>query len=103
MDVFRQQIQEHPLKTWFPDFVGREKDPQAALLYIEARFKAAKSLYDEREIHVHYTDATNIEACQATLQDIEDTVMPQKPVSGKALHTASFEISDLVGIRPVTD
>ncbi|CAL8581603.1 hypothetical protein XPA_007292 [Xanthoria parietina] len=83
IDVFRQQIQEHPLKTWFPDFVGREKDPEAALLYIEARFKAAKSLYDEREIHVHYTDATNIEACQATLQDIEETVMPQKSVSCK--------------------
>ncbi|KAL8848213.1 MAG: hypothetical protein Q9221_006731 [Calogaya cf. arnoldii] len=76
LDVFRQQIQEHPLRLWFPDFVGREKDHEAALTYIEAKFKALKRLSDEREIHVYYTDATNIENCQATLRDIEERFMP---------------------------
>lgn len=79
LDIFKKQIQTHPLKTWHPDFVGREKDHEAALSYIVAKFKATKSLHDEREIHVYYTDATNIKACQATLRDIEDNVMPRIP------------------------
>ncbi|KAI4244018.1 MAG: hypothetical protein L6R42_010591 [Xanthoria sp. 1 TBL-2021] len=79
LDVFRQQIQEHPLRTWYPDFVGREKDHEAALSYIVAKFRAMKRLSDEREIHIYYTDATNIKASQATLRDIEDNVMPRIP------------------------
>ncbi|KAL8872974.1 MAG: hypothetical protein Q9198_007106 [Flavoplaca austrocitrina] len=74
-DLFKQQIQGNPLGDYFPDFVGREKDSEAALSYIVAKFKAAISLYDKREMKVYVTDATNIEACQATLRDIEDTVM----------------------------
>ncbi|KAL9628905.1 MAG: hypothetical protein Q9204_005583 [Flavoplaca sp. TL-2023a] len=75
LDVFKQQIQENPLWDYFPDFVGREKDSEAALSYIVAKFKAVISVYDKREMKVYFTDATNIEACQATLRDIEDTVM----------------------------
>ncbi|KAI4255833.1 MAG: hypothetical protein L6R42_006544 [Xanthoria sp. 1 TBL-2021] len=79
LDIFKNQIQKHPLKTWYPDFVGREKDYEAALSYIVAEYKATKSPHDKREIQVYYTDATNIETCQATLRDIEDNVMPRIP------------------------
>ncbi|KAL8670459.1 MAG: hypothetical protein Q9168_004999 [Polycauliona sp. 1 TL-2023] len=83
LDVFRQQIQEHPLRNWFPDYVGREKDHEAALLYIVAKFKAIQTLHDEREIHIYYTDATNIDACQITLKNIEDGVMPSAKKEGR--------------------
>ncbi|KAL8985283.1 MAG: hypothetical protein Q9205_000981 [Flavoplaca limonia] len=75
LDVFKQQIQKNPFGDYFTDFVGREKDSEAALSYIVAKFKAAISVYDKREMKVYFIDATNIEACQATLRDIEDTVM----------------------------
>ena len=75
LDVFKQRIQENPLGDYFPDFVGRKKDSEAALSHIVAKFKAAISAYDKREMKVYFTDATNIEACQATLRDIEDTVI----------------------------
>ncbi|KAL8995920.1 MAG: hypothetical protein Q9169_004456 [Polycauliona sp. 2 TL-2023] len=78
LDVFRQQIQEHPLRTWFPDYIGGEKDHEAALSYIVAKFKATKSLYDEREMHIYYTDATNIDACQVTLKGMEENVISSK-------------------------
>ncbi|KAL9029640.1 MAG: hypothetical protein Q9180_007004, partial [Flavoplaca navasiana] len=95
LDVFRQQIQSNPLKNWFPDFVGREKDPKAALSYIVAKFKA-KNLDDKREISVYFTDATNVEGCQSTLRAIEDTVMSKTFESGGSRRqAASFKISDL--------
>ena len=102
LDVFKQQIQEHPLKIWFPDFVGRERDQEAALLYIMARFREAKSHYDEREIDIRYTDATDMEACQATFRDIEDSVMPKRSESHKGRRqTFSLNVSDLKNLRPV--
>lgn len=52
LDVFTQQIQEHPLGNWFSDFVGREKDSEAALSYIVAKFKAVISLYDKRDMKI---------------------------------------------------
>ncbi|KAL8724471.1 MAG: hypothetical protein Q9166_007932 [cf. Caloplaca sp. 2 TL-2023] len=103
VDVFMQQIQEHPLRTWFPDFVGREKDYEAALSYIVAKFKAAKKLYDEREIDIYYTDATNIEACQATLRDIENTVMSRRPQIREGRKFASINVSDVTKMRQVMD
>ncbi|KAI4256364.1 MAG: hypothetical protein LQ352_002129 [Teloschistes flavicans] len=51
VDIFMQQIQEHLLREWFPDFVGGDNDWKAAKQYIEARFTAI-------------------------LRDIEDKVMP---------------------------
>lgn len=96
LDIFKKQIQKHPLKTWHPDFVGREKDHEAALSYIVANFKATKSLHDEREIHVYYTDATNIETCQATLRDIEDKVMPRRPAIHQGREVTYINVTDIV-------
>ncbi|KAL8645668.1 MAG: hypothetical protein Q9226_007197 [Calogaya cf. arnoldii] len=76
VDIFMQQIQEHPLRKWFPDFVGRDNDLKAAREYIQARFTALKKLDDQREIRVYYAYATNIMGCQAMLRDIEEKVMP---------------------------
>lgn len=75
LDVFKREIQEYPLKIWFPDFDGKEKDYEAALSFIEAKFRATKSLYDERHIYTYHTDATNIEDCQVTLRNIEAEVI----------------------------
>ncbi|KAL8752715.1 MAG: hypothetical protein Q9199_005551, partial [Rusavskia elegans] len=96
LDIFKKQIQKHPLRTWYPDFVGREKDYEAALSYIVAKFKATKRLSDEREIHVYYTDATSIEACQATLRDIEDNVMPRRPETHNGREFADMNVTDII-------
>ncbi|KAL8658695.1 MAG: hypothetical protein Q9202_007472 [Teloschistes flavicans] len=69
VDIFMQQIQEHPLREWFPDFVGRDNDWEAAKQYIEARFTALKELDNNREFRVYYTDATNIIGYQEVRMD----------------------------------
>lgn len=76
VDIFMQQIQEHLLREWFPDFVGGDNDWKAAKQYIEARFTVLKKLNNYREFRIYYTDTTNIIGCQAILRDIEDKVMP---------------------------
>ncbi|KAL8883603.1 MAG: hypothetical protein Q9192_007084 [Flavoplaca navasiana] len=96
LDVFKQLIRKYPLAKWFPDFVGKEEDPEGVLSYIVAIFEAAISLYDKREIKFYIIDATDIEACQATLRNIEDTVMSKTFESGESRRqTASFKIGDL--------
>ncbi|KAL8780126.1 MAG: hypothetical protein Q9213_006610 [Squamulea squamosa] len=75
LDIFKRKIKKHALKAYFPDYVGREKDHEAALLYISARFNSLKRLDDERKLHIYSTDATNIGDCQAMLQDIEENVI----------------------------
>ncbi|KAL8685102.1 MAG: hypothetical protein Q9224_005965 [Gallowayella concinna] len=75
MDIFKRKIRKNALKAYFPDYVGREKDYEAALTYIVAKFKSQQRLEDNRIVHIYFTDATNIRGCQAMLQDIEQNMI----------------------------
>lgn len=39
-DLFEEMIPKHPLKKCFPDFDGPENDVQAALRFIEGKYRA---------------------------------------------------------------
>ncbi|KAL8688823.1 MAG: hypothetical protein Q9224_004790 [Gallowayella concinna] len=95
LDIFKRKIQknQNPLKDYYPDYVGREKDYEAALTYIVAKFKAQQRLDDERKLHIYFSDATDIKGCQAMLQDIEENVMLKASVGQKIAEDAMIGVA----------
>lgn len=57
-DLFEQQIQQKPLKEYFPDFGGQEGNSDAALKHIEQLYRG-KDKFGSRQIFVYPTTATD--------------------------------------------
>ncbi|KAI4219711.1 MAG: hypothetical protein L6R40_008712 [Gallowayella cf. fulva] len=88
VDVFKRDIKKRALKTYFPDFVGKEKDCEAALIYITAKFKSMQPLDDNREIRIYYTATTDIKGFENTLLQIEDQVTSHREHGGDIIGLA---------------
>ncbi|KAL8801692.1 MAG: hypothetical protein Q9182_004286 [Xanthomendoza sp. 2 TL-2023] len=93
LDIFKRQIKTNPLHDYDHYYVGPEKDPEAALTYIIASFKAQQRLDDERKLHIYTTNATDIGGCQAMLQDIEDNLVLKTSVGQNMVNDAMIGVA----------
>lgn len=82
MDVFREKIQsgEAPIREYFPDFSGDDRDVAAGQEFFARKFK--NLVRDpEKDAYVHYTNATDTTLLDKTMKSVQDMIVQ------KNLHT----------------
>ena len=73
-DLFKEKISEKPVSDYFPDYTGANNDFQAAASYFASKFRALNRTED-REIYVHYTNATDTNLLKLTMASVQDTII----------------------------
>jgi guanine nucleotide-binding protein subunit alpha, other len=79
IDLFRQKLPISPISKNFPDYTGKDTDEGAAMRYFADRFRGINRTAD-REIYIHYTNATDTTLLKATMQSVQDMIV-QKNLS----------------------
>ena len=74
MDLFKEKLAAKPIKDYFPDYAGRNDDYDAASLYFATKFRGLNRTED-REIYVHFTNATDTNLLKITMQSVQDTII----------------------------
>eukprot|EP01080_Neovahlkampfia_damariscottae_P001133 gene1133-10647_t len=69
MDLFKEKIQQFPLKDLFKDYDGPEKDEKSAIEFITKQF-CSKNQFAPDRIHVYVTEAINIDMVQKSFNEI---------------------------------
>ncbi|RMZ89451.1 hypothetical protein DV736_g3315, partial [Chaetothyriales sp. CBS 134916] len=74
IDLFRNRLATSPISRYFPDYTGKDTDEEAAKEYFANRFRSINRNIN-REIYIHYTNATNTDLLKATMQDVQDMLV----------------------------
>lgn len=74
MDLFKGKLEEKPVRDYFPDYQGANDDYHAASKYFASKFRGLNRT-EEREIYVHYTNATDTNLLKITMQSVQDTII----------------------------
>ena len=74
IDLFREKLAISPVANHFPDYQGNNGDEAAAIKYFADRFRKINRTAD-REIYIHYTNATDTTLLKATMQSVQDMVI----------------------------
>lgn len=80
IDLFKGKLAFSPVAKHFPDFTGSSTDFDAAARYFADRFRGINRIPD-REIYIHYTNATDTTLLKATMDSVQDMIIQ------KNLHT----------------
>lgn len=80
MDLFKNKLAVSPINKHFPDYLGASTDFDAAAKYFADRFRSINRM-PEREIYIHYTNATDTTLLKATMDSVQDMIIQ------KNLHT----------------
>ena len=73
-DLFKEKISEKPVSDYFPDYTGAANDYKAASEYFANKFRSLNRTED-REIYVHFTNATDTNLLKLTMQSVQDTII----------------------------
>ncbi|KAJ9481049.1 hypothetical protein VN97_g12457 [Penicillium thymicola] len=73
IDLFKEKLAISPVSKYFPDFNGSGADFDAAAAYFADRFRGINRIHD-REIYIHYTNATDTTLLKATMGSVQDMV-----------------------------
>ena len=79
IDLFREKLAASPISAHFPDYTGKDNDEEAAKAYFSNRFRAINK-NTQREIYIHYTNATDTNLLKTTMQNVQDMLI-QKNLS----------------------
>jgi guanine nucleotide-binding protein subunit alpha, other len=74
IDLFKEKVYDKPIREYFPDFNGGENELEAGKEYFAKKFKSLNRTPD-REIYVHYTNATDTNLLKITMQSVQDTII----------------------------
>ena len=74
MDLFKEKLADKPIRDYFPDYSGAITDVEAAQTYFAKKFKSLNRNPD-REIYVHYTNATDTNLLKVTMESVQDTII----------------------------
>ncbi|MCJ1432636.1 hypothetical protein MMC27_001993 [Xylographa pallens] len=74
MDLFKAKLAEKPIRDYFPDYSGVDTDVTAAGEYFAKKFRGLNRTAD-REIYIHYTNATDTNLLKITMQSVQDTII----------------------------
>ena len=74
IDLFKEKITQKPVRDYFPDYTGPEADFNAASNYFAKKFRGLNRTED-REIYVHYTNATDTNLLKITMESVQDTII----------------------------
>ncbi len=79
IDLFREKLAASPISAHFPDYTGKDNDEEAAKAFFSNRFRAINK-NTQREIYIHYTNATDTNLLKTTMQNVQDMLI-QKNLS----------------------
>jgi guanine nucleotide-binding protein subunit alpha len=74
IDLFKEKIAFSPVSKHFPDYHGPEGNFEAAAKYFADRFRGITRV-PEREIYIHYTNATDTTLLKATMESVQDMII----------------------------
>ncbi|KAL2008307.1 hypothetical protein VTN00DRAFT_8289 [Thermoascus crustaceus] len=80
IDLFKAKLPISPVSKHFPDYTGPDTDFDSAARYFADRFRGINRV-PEREIYIHYTNATDTTLLKATMDSVQDMIIQ------KNLHT----------------
>ncbi|KAJ5212067.1 uncharacterized protein N7498_003713 [Penicillium cinerascens] len=80
IDLFKGKLAISSISKHFPDYTGSNTDFDAAARYFSDRFRGINRIPD-REIYIHYTNATDTTLLKATMDSVQDMIIQ------KNLHT----------------
>ncbi|KAJ5887911.1 hypothetical protein N7495_007952 [Penicillium taxi] len=80
IDLFKGKLAISTISNHFPDYTGSNTDFDAAARYFADRFRGINRIPD-REIYIHYTNATDTTLLKATMDSVQDMIIQ------KNLHT----------------
>ncbi|KAL4870982.1 hypothetical protein BDV12DRAFT_41335 [Aspergillus spectabilis] len=80
IDLFKAKLEISPISKHFPDYSDSNTDFDAAAKYFADRFRGINRIPD-REIYIHYTNATDTTLLKATMDSVQDMIIQ------KNLHT----------------
>lgn len=80
IDLFKAKLPISPVSKHFPDYTGPDTDFESAARYFADRFRGINRV-PEREIYIHYTNATDTTLLKATMDSVQDMIIQ------KNLHT----------------
>lgn len=74
MDLFKEKLAEKRVKDYFPDYTDANDDYNAASKYFANKFRGLNRTV-EREIYIHFTNATDTNLLKITMQSVQDTII----------------------------
>ncbi|KAK2741843.1 hypothetical protein FQN55_008130 [Onygenales sp. PD_40] len=74
IDLFKEKLAISPVSKHFPDYHGPEGDYEAAAKFFAERFRGITRV-PEREIYIHYTNATDTTLLKATMDSVQDMII----------------------------
>jgi guanine nucleotide-binding protein subunit alpha, other len=74
IDIFKEKLAASPISAHFPDYHGKNTDEEAAKRYFANRFQAINR-NSNREIYIHFTNATDTNLLKETMQDVQDMLI----------------------------
>lgn len=74
MDLFKAKLEKSPISTYFPDYQGAPGDEKAARKFFAKKFQDINRNAN-REIHVHFTNATDTNLLKATMQSVQNILI----------------------------
>ncbi|KAL4931205.1 guanine nucleotide-binding protein subunit alpha [Aspergillus undulatus] len=80
IDLLKDKLAISPISKHFPDYSDSNTDFDAAAKYFADRFRGINRVPD-REIYIHYTNATDTTLLKATMDSVQDMIIQ------KNLHT----------------
>ncbi|KAI9374294.1 guanine nucleotide binding protein, alpha subunit [Aspergillus egyptiacus] len=80
IDLFKAKLAISPVSKHFPDYNDSNTNFDAAAKYFGDRFRGINRI-PEREIYIHYTNATDTTLLKATMDSVQDMIIQ------KNLHT----------------
>lgn len=74
IDLFKDKLHKSPISKHFPDYTGPPGDYEAGAKYFAEKFRNITRI-PEREIYVHYTNATDTTLLKATMDSVQDMII----------------------------
>ncbi|EXJ68633.1 uncharacterized protein A1O5_08427 [Cladophialophora psammophila CBS 110553] len=74
IDLFREKLPISPLSAHFPDYTGKDGDEEAAKQFFANKFRSINR-NSNREIYIHFTNATDTNLLKKTMEDVQDILI----------------------------
>jgi guanine nucleotide-binding protein subunit alpha len=76
IDLFREKLSSglSPINRYFPDYRGSRTDIEAGQIFFANKFKT-RMRNQEKEIYIHYTNATDTTLLKVTMNSVQDIIV----------------------------
>lgn len=74
IDLFREKLPVSSLSAHFPDYLGKDGDEEASKQFFANKFRSINR-NTNREIYIHFTNATDTNLLKKTMEDVQDILI----------------------------